>query len=160
VKTLRLYLETTMFNYYLDDDREGHADAVKLFEEIRDGKHEAYTSEYVMLELRKAPEPKQGKMLDLISEYGIAILEITDETDDMANAYVADGIIPERFRLDGAHIASASVNGLDYVLSYNFQHINRVKTKLFTERVNRERGYGSVVICIAKEVLDDEQTDE
>ena len=34
----KIYLETTMFNYYLDTDRDAHADTVKLFEEIAAGK--------------------------------------------------------------------------------------------------------------------------
>jgi hypothetical protein len=153
-------LETTIFNYFFDTDREGHADVVSLFEEIRAGKHEAYTSEYAFEELLKAPEPKQGKMISLIDEYGITLLGITDESDGFADLYIAEKIIPERFRLDGAHIAIASINNLDYVLSYNFQHINKAKTKLLTERLNRVHGYGSVIICTAKEVLDDETDDE
>jgi len=36
----------------------------------------------------------------------------------------------------------------------------RAKTKLLTERINRKHGYGSVVICTAKEVLEDEQPNE
>ena len=114
----------------------------------------------VNYELRDAPEPKRGKMLVLLDEYNIAVLPITDESDHFADVYVSENIIPSRFRLDGAHIAIASLNGLDYVLSYNFQHINRAKTKLLTERINREHGYGTVLICTAKEVLEDEQSNE
>jgi hypothetical protein len=158
--SMKLYLETTMFNYFFDEGRDGHADTVRLFEEIREGKHEAYTSGYTVTELENAPEPKQSRMLSLIAEYGITLLSITDESDRIADLYVAEMIIPERFRFDGAHIASASINGLDYVLSYNFKHINRAKTKLLTERVNRSQGYGNVVICTAKEVLEDEQNDD
>jgi hypothetical protein len=99
-------------------------------------------------------------MFSLIDEYNISVLPITDETDHFAEVYIEEKIIPARFRLDGAHIAIASINGLDYVLSYNFQHINRTKTKLLTERVNRAQGYGSVVICTAKEVFDDEQDND
>jgi hypothetical protein len=29
-----IYLETTMFNFYVDKDRDAHADTVKLFKEI------------------------------------------------------------------------------------------------------------------------------
>jgi hypothetical protein len=140
VSNVRLYLETTVFNYYFDEDREGHADTVKLFDEIREGKHEAYTSQYTVDELAKAPEPKSSDMLALIDTFNVATFPITDESDQLADKYVAEGIIPARFRLDGAHIASASMNGLDYVLSYNFQHINRAKTKLLTERINRKLG--------------------
>jgi hypothetical protein len=149
-----------MFNYYFDEDRDGHADTVKLFEKIREGRHDAYTSEYAVSELLDAPEPKRTKMLELIGEYKVTTIPITDESDRLADLYVAEGIIPSRFRDDSAHIAAASVSGLDCILSYNFRHINRLKTKIMTERINRKEGYNGIVICTAKEVLDDEQTDD
>ena len=62
----KIYLETTMFNYYFDADRDAHADTVKLFKEIRSGKYEAYTSAYVMDELIESDEPKRSNMLALI----------------------------------------------------------------------------------------------
>ena len=37
VSKLRLYLETTVFNYYLDSDRKGHGDVLNLFEAIGAG---------------------------------------------------------------------------------------------------------------------------
>ena len=153
---MRLYLETTVFNYYFDKGREGHEDVVLLFNKISEGKYDAYTSDYTIDELYDAPEPKRSNMLALIQEYNIILLPITEESDHFADMYVSKNIIPAHFRLDGAHIAVASLNNLDYVLSYNFQHINRAKTKLLTERVNREHGYGTVVICTAREVLNDE----
>jgi hypothetical protein len=157
---MKLYLETTMFNYCFDADRDGHADTVRLFGEIRGGKHEAYTSLYTVDELEDAPEPKRSKMLALIDEYNIAVLPITDESDQLADTYISENIIPAKFRLDGAHIGIACIHGLDCVLSYNFKHINRVKTKLLTGRINKDKGYGTVVICTAKEILEDEQQSE
>ena len=41
---LRLYLETTVFNYYFDTDRDGHEDVVRLFEAIGAGRYEGYNS--------------------------------------------------------------------------------------------------------------------
>jgi len=157
---MKLYLETTIFNYYFDAERDGHTDTIRLFSEIREGMYDAYTSIYTLEEIEDAPEPKRSKMLALIDEYNITVLPITDESNDLANRYVSEGIIPARFRLDGAHIAIASIHGLDYVLSYNFQHINRAKTKLLTGRVNSEIGYTTVLVCTAKEVLEDERSNE
>jgi hypothetical protein len=79
-------------------------------------------------------------MLALIPEYGIQVFGIDEDSDRLADIYIARAMIPERFRFDSLHIAVASVHGLDYVLSYNFQHINRAKTKLFTGRINSENG--------------------
>ena len=66
---LRLYLETTVFNYYFDEDRQGHEDVIKLFEAIRAGEFEVCTSELVVRELEKARESKRGKMLVLTEDY-------------------------------------------------------------------------------------------
>ncbi|MDR2522724.1 MAG: hypothetical protein LBC93_03360 [Synergistaceae bacterium] len=154
IEKLKLYLETTMFNYYFDTDRDGHADTVALFEAIKEGKYEAYASGYTILELENAPEPKRSEMLSLIDEYHVIMLNITDESDRMADLYIAEKIIPSRFRYDSTHIAVASINRLDCILSYNFQHINKLKTKILTERANLAEGYNGVVICTAKEVLD------
>ncbi|MDR3354056.1 MAG: hypothetical protein LBO21_03375 [Synergistaceae bacterium] len=153
---LRLYLESTMFNYYFDKDRDGHGDTVKLFDAIGTGKYEGYTSEYAEIELRRAFEPKRRNMLALIDRYRITRLEAEDEAYRLADLYVTNNVMPERFRFDGAHIAIASIHGLDCICSYNFRHINRVRTKLITARINNAEGYESIVICTAKEVLEDE----
>jgi predicted nucleic acid-binding protein len=157
IKKLRLYLETTIFNYYFDEERDGHEDTVKLFEAIGKGEYEAYTSEYVTLELKKTvQERKRNNMLDLIEDYNINMLNSDDEVLRLGNLYLANNVIPKRYLLDSLHIAIATVNDLDCVLSYNFGHINRLKTKVLAGRLNREEGYNSIVICTPREVLEDE----
>lgn len=142
-----------MFNYYFDDERDGHLSTVKLFEAVGAGKYEGYTSRYVTYELMKAAEPKQSEMLALIEKYNIVVLEVDGESDRLTEVYIREGVIPEKFRLDGAHIASASVNGLDCVLSFNFRHINKLKTKEMTSLVNLRAGYRGITICTPMEVL-------
>ncbi|MDR0881133.1 MAG: hypothetical protein LBP55_01110 [Candidatus Adiutrix sp.] len=66
--TPRIYLETTVFNYYFDQERDAQPYTLTLFAEIKAGKYEPYTSEYVTNELNKAPSEKQGKMLNLMTE--------------------------------------------------------------------------------------------
>ena len=50
-----------MFNYYFDEDRDGHAATVRMFEEIGKGEYEGYTSEYVTYELQKTIGSKQKR---------------------------------------------------------------------------------------------------
>ena len=63
MRTPRIYLETTMFNYYFEQEREAHADTVKLFEEIKEGKYQAFTSMYAIREIMRAPEERTQKMM-------------------------------------------------------------------------------------------------
>jgi hypothetical protein len=148
-----------MFNYYFDIERDGHADTVRLFEAIGRGEYEGYTSEYVTYELQKADEPKRTEMIELIEKYNIRVLEISEETDRLANVYVSERIIPVKYLLDSAHISTATVNHLDCVLSFNFRHINKLKTKEMTALVNARERYRNVIICTPMEVLENEETE-
>ena len=150
----KIYLETTMFNYYFDKERDAHADTVTLFKEIQAGKYEAYTSLYVTDELGDADEPKRSSMLALITEYNINVLDVSDEARDLTDIYVNEGIIPIKYRYDGLHIACATVNDLEYILSLNFKHINKVKTKTMTSSINIREGYKPIIIAAPSEVIE------
>ena len=150
----KVYIETTVFNYFFDTQRDGHADTVKLFHEIKAGSYEAYTSAYVTDELIRADEPKRSNMLNLIAEYNISLLDYSDETQDLANTYIKEGIIPENKKLDSLHIACATVHDLDLVFSFNFHHINRIKTKTMTNLINAREGYKLITITTPREVVE------
>ena len=152
----KIYLETTIFNHYFDTEREAHAATVKLFDEIKAGLYEAYTSAYVLEELEKAQEPKKTKMLALIGRYGIKVLEVESEAERLADMYANENVIPVKFIYDGLHIAIATTNDLDYIFSLNFKHINKLKTKNMTTVINMREGYKQIVILSPMEVVDDD----
>jgi len=156
----KIYLETTLFNFYLDKERDAHADTVKLFKMIAAGKYEAFTSRYVIDELGNAQETKRSRMLNLVLEYDIPVLESNDETVRLADLYVAEGVIPRRYRTDGLHIAIATVNNLDMIVSMNFQHIVKRKTVIMTGHINMMNGYRAIEIYSPMEVVEDENENE
>ena len=151
-----MYLETTVFNYYFDTERDGHEDVVRLFEAIGAGQFEGFASTLVTDELKRAPDPKRSDMLALIDRYGIIVLDTMPSVARLAELYLENGIVPASHRYDSAHIALTSVYELDLVVSYNFHHINRDKTRNLTAVINRREGYDAVIICTAKEVFDNE----
>jgi hypothetical protein len=126
----------------------------KLFEKISQKEIEAYSSTYVMEELDKAPEPKRTLMLNLIPQYKITVLEIDKRAYDLSETYIEMGIIPLKFRIDGIHIAMAAIYDMDYIVSLNFHHINKLKTKMATEIIHRMKGYNNPFICTPMEVID------
>ena len=157
LEKLKTHPETTLFNFYVDEGRGlGHTATVKLFREIAAGKYEAYTSAYVLDELEQAPAEKQDKMMGLIAEYNISVLEYSEEADALANVYVEEGVVPSKYRTDGVHIAISAVNDLDMVVSMNFQHIVKRKTKIATGSINILNGYRAVEIYNPMEVVEDE----
>ena len=153
----RIYLETTLFNFYFDEDRGfAHDSTVALFKEIAAGKYEAFTSRFVIDELNNAPEAKREKMLNLILEHDIPILETDDEAVRIADLYIEEKIIPHKYRTDGLHIAIATVNDLDMIISMNFQHIVKRKTVKMTGHINTMNGYRAVEIYSPMEVVEND----
>jgi len=147
-----------MFNYYFDEDRDAHADTVTLFEECAAGKFEPYTSDYVLRELDAAPEPKRERMLDLIRMYNVNVLSFSEETNVLADKYIAEGALPNGSLADARHIAMAAVADLDIIVSLNFKHIVKERTREMTGAINKIRGYNATKILSPMEVLDSEKT--
>ena len=96
-------------------------------------------------------------MLELMERYEISALNEASEVDELARIYIEAGIIPKSHPFDSLHIAAATVYRLDCVISYNFKHINRARTQISVTGLNNRKGYGGLVICTAKEVLDNEE---
>ena len=147
-----------MFNYYFDEDRDAHADTVTLFEECATGKFEPYTSDYVIKEIEDAPSEKKEQMLGLIKRYNITVLAASDEAVNLAGRYVLEGALPQGSLTDANHIASATVNDLDMIISLNFRHIVKEKTIKRTAAINVLAGYRAMEINSPMEVIDDDKT--
>jgi len=158
MRRLKVYIETTLFNFYFDKDREAHIDTVRFFKDIAAKKYEAYTSDYVINELKKTQSDKREKMIALIEQYDITVLALDDEAEQLADIYVEQGIIPRRYRTDGVHIAVAAVNDLNMIISMNYEHIVKRKTKIETGNINIANGYRTVEICTPMEVNEHENT--
>ena len=105
-------------------------------------------------ELENAPSPKREQMLGLIKHYAIIVLPVNELADNLADIYVKQGIITAKYRTDGVHIAVASINNMDMIVSMNFQHIVKRKTKIGTKAINALYGYPAVEIFTPMEVHD------
>jgi predicted nucleic acid-binding protein len=82
----KIYIETTLFNHYFDEDRGiAHESTVALFKEIRAGKYEAFTSGAVIEELAEAATEKYEKMFSLIDKYSITVLSVNEEVENLAD---------------------------------------------------------------------------
>jgi len=150
---LRIYLESTLFNRYFEPERDNYGDTRQLFNEIQQGKFEAYTSQYVIDELANAQEPKRQDMLNLMAQYPILFFEKSEAADALAQLYADHKIISEKHIYDRLHISCAAVNNMDAIVSLNFTHINRLSTKEKTELVNRLNGYRAIQIVSPMEVI-------
>jgi predicted nucleic acid-binding protein len=148
----KLFLETTVFNFYFDGKQGNKRLAtIELFGQIVAGKYVAYTSDEVSNELMKSTRAKE--MVELMGKYGVSTLKVNEQIEHLADIYNAEKIIPPRFRADAIHIATATYFGMDFVLSFNMGHLVKQKTNVATGFVNLDEGYEKVVLCTPEEVI-------
>ena len=156
----KIYLETSIFSFY-HETRE-HGEYVKyktqvhdVFDRIKNGHFEAYTSIFVLDEISKERnEEKLLKMQSLLNEYSLTFLEISEEVDRLADLYINEGAISPTWKTDAILIAMATVYDLDFIMSLNFTHIVRAWTIERVRRVNNREGYHGIGIYRPVEVLE------
>ena len=160
MEKLKIYLETSIFSFYHETREYGEypkfkAQVRELFDRIRTGEFEPFTSIFVMDEIAKEKDAEKFEgMKSLISDYGITFLEVTDEVDRISAQYIQEGAISPAWETDALHIAMATVHGLDLIVSLNFTHIVRLWTIDRVRRVNKREGYQGIGIYKPSEVLE------
>lgn len=152
---LKIYIETSALNFfYADDAPDKRDETIMLFNEIKEGKWEAYTSYAVIKEVDAASSNTRKKLLSLIRDYEIIVLPPHDDIYPLADNYVNEGVIPPKYKDDAVHIATASIYHMDIIVSWNFKHIVKRKTILMCNLINAKENYRQISIHSPSEVID------
>ena len=135
------------------EDPEFAADSLALWSRFVAGDHTLVLSAHTLRELRGAPEPVRERLRE-VPEPHVIVLPDTREAAELADAYLARGVLGPGSHSDALHVALATVARVDVLVSWNFKHIvNLGRIRLFNS-VNIEWGYGLVEIRSPKEVLE------
>jgi len=79
-------------------------------------------------------------------------LEVTQAADELAERYIDEGIIPERYRDDAVHVAVATTNHIEFLVSWNFKHLVKVRAHQAVNLVNVLAGYPTIEIIAPPEL--------
>ena len=155
-RALRLYLETTVWNFFATEKEEKTTGPVtKLYREIDSKRYKMYISPLVIVEIERTKGKKKYNMLkNLIKEYKPELLEDVAEVGRLADKYLSTKIIPEKYRADALHIAFATFYEMDVLVSYNLRHIVKLKTRRLANYINLLEGYKTLEIGTPEEVIE------
>ncbi|MCX6148621.1 MAG: PIN domain-containing protein [Candidatus Kapabacteria bacterium] len=151
---LRIYIDTSVIGGCFDKEFSEFSN--KLFEEIIIGKKIAVVSDVVLEEIAGAGEKIQ-MILKKIPKENIQIINRNSESEDLSFQYINAKAISPKFSDDALHIAIATINNVDLLVSWNFKHIVNYNRILKYNSINLLNGYKHLEIRSPKEVLDDEE---
>lgn len=137
-RKLRVYLDTSVISVLFDESNpERKLLTESFFKEI--GNFEISISEITVAEIKRTPDPElMSKMKEVVAQF--SVLSLTDDVEWIAGEYIRHGAVPEGYPEDAYHIAIAVINGVDCLLSWNFKHIVRRKTRDIVTMVNTLMG--------------------
>jgi hypothetical protein len=153
---LKVYLETSIVSYYAARPSRDLVIAARqeitheIWPVLQDN-YEIYISALVIQEASRGDKEAAKKRLRAVSH--IPVLEITQNVQEVAQLLINENAVSSEFEEDALHIAVASINGMDFLLTWNFSHINNAFKKTKIIKTIEKQGFIAPEICSPDEFL-------
>jgi len=116
-------------------------------------RYDLYVSETVVAECSAGDAQAAHDRLDAIGR--IPILDVTEDAENLADKLVRQIPLPENAEVDALHIAIATVNGINYLLTWNCAHIANAALQPQIDAVCRSAGLQRPTICTPQQLMED-----
>ena len=153
----RLYIDTSVFGGYFDEEFSEFTRP--LFGRLLNGEFRLLFSEVTQDELTPAPEKVKELVRNLKVE-NTDFIETNDEAVELATQYIAGGVVGQTSFADCLHIALATINKADVLVSWNFKHIVNLERIRGYNSINFRKGYQMTEIRTPKEIFDYENDNQ
>jgi hypothetical protein len=154
----KVYLETSVISYLASwPSRDlivaANQQLTQEWWQVRRQDFDLFISQLVIQEASAGNEGAAQRRLQVVAD--IPLLTLSEEVMNFAERLVKEGPMPREAVEDALHIAVATLNGMDYLLTWNFRHIANATMRYKIERVCRLAGLEPPIICTPQELLEE-----
>jgi len=148
---LKIYLDTSVISALFDEKNPERKTLTELFfSEIKN--YDVYVSSITIAEVNNTPDEElKQKMKKKLEPF--SVLTISEEVEDLTKKILEMNAIQESYSEDAYHVAVAIINNVDFLLSWNFRHIVRKKTKDIIKMIITINNLRQVEIITPAELL-------
>ena len=160
---LKVYVETTVVSYLVarlshDATLAARQQATQQLWTEHFDNFEFVVSDIVLTEVSEGDAMAVQRRLEVL--VGLTVLNISPDANMLAQNLIDAGAIPQNLRPDAQHIAIATVNSIEYLISWNYKHIvNETKRQLINQ-VCRASGFQPTTLCTPIELIEEIQMKE
>jgi predicted nucleic acid-binding protein len=156
----RVYIETSMVSYLTarpsrDIIAAAHQQISLAWWERRRHDFDLVTSLLVVNEARLGSPEASTRRLAVLE--GIPLLEVTARAQELAVTIVQKGLLPQAAYPDALHIATAAVHQVDYLLTWNCNHIANAEILPRIALISEPFGLALPYVCTPEELLGESQ---
>ena len=149
---MRIYIDTSVINGLYAKDTDMKIATEEFFEFVQKNDAVLYSADLIVKEIDRTPqESKRNKLKEALAEYDVEFLPFSEEIGKIADIYIQEKVIPSKYLPDAVHIATAIIHNIPLLVSWNFEHIVKLKTKVEINRISREHGYPQIDISSPQE---------
>lgn len=154
----RIYIETSVISYLTarpsgDLITAANQQITLVWWEQRREYFELYISKIVLDEIAVGDENAIQRRQKVVTS--LPILAVDDNVATLAKALIEAAALPTKALYDAFHIAIATCNVMDYLLTWNFKHIANATMRAKIEATCRDFGYNPPIICSPQELMED-----
>jgi len=111
-------------------------------------------SQSVLDECGRGDDEMVAQRLEILRD--LPLLDLNEEVEIAAEALLRGGILPAKAGEDAIHIATASVHGINYLLTWNCKHIANPRIWKRIGECFRGLGHTMSIICTPEDLIGDE----
>lgn len=150
MKKLKIFLDTSVYSALFDErDLSRQKQTQDFWKDIEE--YELYYSDINIEEIDAVINEKLKEKLKALLMKGQKI-EISKEVNNLTIKYIKESLIPEKYENDALLVALTSVHSLDILVSWNFKHLVKRKTRIGVNLINLKEGYKSIEILAPPEL--------
>lgn len=155
----RVYVESSVVSYYTGRQNRdvviaGRQQSTQAFWRLLSQDLLPYVSALVVKEVGNGDPALARHRMDVIAAF--PVLATTSEAERLARDILANHGIPEEYPEDALHVAIAAIAGMDFIVTWNFSHINNPFTKMMIRQTVDNAGYECPEIVPPDAFLGDE----
>lgn len=147
----RIYIDTSVVGGIYDSEFD--VITKMFFDKVFRGEIKIIISELLENELINAPGQVKDFFKTLPSTQ-IEFVRLTTAAIELAEIYISEKVVGETSRADCRHIALATLNNADVLVSWNFQHIVNLKRIRGYNSINLREGFHTLEIRSPKELME------
>ncbi len=154
MKKTKLYLDTSVPSFLFADDSPEKREATRLFWDVlKLGIYDVVISDILLTEISRCEKPLAQNLEDKLTELVLEIVSVNEDVYLLARKYIDEGITPQIYQDDALHIALATFNEADALISWNFKHMVKLKTIRGVNGVNRMLGFKELEILTPQSLI-------
>ena len=146
----RFYLDTSVVGGVFDTEFEEYSTI--LMEKVKIGLIKAVISDVTEREIMKARKEVRDFFTSL-PKSNVELIELTPEAIQLAQSYISEEVVGKTHIDDCLHIALATINHVDILVSWNFKHIVNIYIIRGYNSVNLKLGYPTLEIRSPKDIV-------